>query len=69
MISLNSTVLDMKVMDSKSNGALTWNSETNIECKENFQQPFYPSSSEYSHQAGSPHSEGLIIPGAQGDGI
>ncbi|XP_038400070.1 T-cell receptor alpha chain C region isoform X2 [Canis lupus familiaris] len=44
VISLNSTVLDMKVMDSKSNGALTWNSETNIECKENFQQPFYPSS-------------------------
>uniref|UniRef100_A0A8C0K4X7 Ig-like domain-containing protein n=1 Tax=Canis lupus dingo TaxID=286419 RepID=A0A8C0K4X7_CANLU len=31
VISLNSTVLDMKVMDSKSNGALTWNSETNIE--------------------------------------
>uniref|UniRef100_A0A8C0RUS6 T-cell receptor alpha chain constant domain-containing protein n=1 Tax=Canis lupus familiaris TaxID=9615 RepID=A0A8C0RUS6_CANLF len=31
VISLNSSVLDMKVMDSKSNGALTWNSETNIE--------------------------------------
>ncbi|EHB13937.1 T-cell receptor alpha chain C region, partial [Heterocephalus glaber] len=39
------TVLDMKSLDSKSNGALAWSNKTDFECSDVFpEDPFYPSS-------------------------
>uniref|UniRef100_A0A8C5ZLJ8 Ig-like domain-containing protein n=1 Tax=Marmota marmota marmota TaxID=9994 RepID=A0A8C5ZLJ8_MARMA len=41
------TVLDMKSMDSKSNGALAWSNKTDFTCKSAFTQNiFFPSSGE-----------------------
>ncbi|XP_044774318.1 T cell receptor alpha chain MC.7.G5-like [Neomonachus schauinslandi] len=49
VIGLNSTVLDMKVMNSKSNGALAWGS-TDLKCNGTFNEEFY-SSSDFSCNA------------------
>ncbi|GAB1298854.1 T-cell receptor alpha chain C region [Apodemus speciosus] len=39
------TVLDMKAMDSKSNGAIAWSNQTSFNCKDAFQEnASYPSS-------------------------
>ncbi|XP_064426866.1 T cell receptor alpha chain MC.7.G5-like [Mirounga angustirostris] len=50
VIGLNSTVLDMKVMNSKSNGALAWGSSTDLKCNSTFNEEFY-SSSDFSCNA------------------
>ncbi|CAO2590810.1 M1-specific T cell receptor alpha chain [Lemmus lemmus] len=41
----NNTVLDMRSMDSKSNGAIAWSNHSNLNCKDAFRQnASYPSS-------------------------
>ncbi|VCW97551.1 unnamed protein product [Gulo gulo] len=50
MIRLNSTVLDMRSMNSKSNGALAWSTSTDFKCNETFNEEFY-SSSDFSCNA------------------
>ncbi|XP_057345025.1 T cell receptor alpha chain MC.7.G5-like [Manis pentadactyla] len=42
--SSNSTVLDMKAMDSKSNGMLAWSSRIDFKCEDAFNQIFHPDS-------------------------
>lgn len=42
--SSNSTVLDMKAMDSKSNGMLAWSSRIDFKCEDAFNQIFHPNS-------------------------
>lgn len=45
MSNTEKTVLDMKSLDSKSNGAVAWSNKTNFECSEAFpDDEFYPSS-------------------------
>uniref|UniRef100_A0A452QZI0 T-cell receptor alpha chain constant domain-containing protein n=1 Tax=Ursus americanus TaxID=9643 RepID=A0A452QZI0_URSAM len=43
----NTTVLDMRVMDSKSNGVLAWSNSTEFKCNSTFNEEFYSSSGEY----------------------
>nr|XP_012418413.1 PREDICTED: uncharacterized protein LOC101362440 [Odobenus rosmarus divergens] len=50
VISLNSTVLDMKVMNSKSNAALAWGNSTDFKCNGTFNEKFF-SSSDFSCNA------------------
>ncbi|KFO27519.1 T-cell receptor delta chain C region [Fukomys damarensis] len=45
MSNTEKTVLDMKSLDSKSNGAVAWSNKTNFECSDAFpDDEFYPSS-------------------------
>ncbi|KAF0877966.1 TCA protein, partial [Crocuta crocuta] len=50
MTRLASTVLDMKTMDSKSNGAVAWSTNFDLGCRSTFNQTFH-SSSEFSCDA------------------
>uniref|UniRef100_A0A7N5KRJ7 Ig-like domain-containing protein n=1 Tax=Ailuropoda melanoleuca TaxID=9646 RepID=A0A7N5KRJ7_AILME len=47
VIMSNGTVLDMRVMDSKSNGVLAWSNSTDFKCNSTFNEKFYSSSGEY----------------------
>lgn len=44
MFSSNSTALDMRATNSKSNGALAWSSRIGFQCNETFNETFYSSS-------------------------
>lgn len=44
MIRLKSTSLDMKTMDSKSNGALAWSNSFDLGCNSTFNYTFHSSS-------------------------
>lgn len=46
MIRLKSTSLDMKTMDSKSNGALAWSNSFDLGCNSTFNYTFHSSSGE-----------------------
>uniref|UniRef100_A0A452UDX0 T-cell receptor alpha chain constant domain-containing protein n=1 Tax=Ursus maritimus TaxID=29073 RepID=A0A452UDX0_URSMA len=50
VIRSNTTVLDMRVMDSKSNGVLAWSNSTEFKCNSTFNEEFY-SSSDFSCNA------------------
>ncbi|XP_034504604.1 M1-specific T cell receptor alpha chain isoform X2 [Ailuropoda melanoleuca] len=50
VIMSNGTVLDMRVMDSKSNGVLAWSNSTDFKCNSTFNEKFY-SSSDFSCNA------------------